>query len=50
MGTPKPFNEFFLADKLVAAAKNKEVSEAEIDVHVKRILTHLVSGESDGTR
>ncbi|WP_291103738.1 MULTISPECIES: glycoside hydrolase family 3 C-terminal domain-containing protein [unclassified Flavobacterium] len=38
MGTPKPFNEFFLADKLIAAAKAGEISEAEIDVHVKRIL------------
>jgi len=41
MGTPKPFNEFFLADKLIAAAKNKEVSEAELDKHVKRILRVL---------
>ncbi|MEO7976113.1 glycoside hydrolase family 3 C-terminal domain-containing protein [Flavobacterium sp.] len=41
MGTPKPFNEFFLADKLIAAAKNKEISEAEIDIHVKRILRTL---------
>jgi beta-glucosidase len=38
MGTPKPFNEFFLADKLIAAAKAGEISEEEIDKHVKRIL------------
>ncbi|WP_100612918.1 glycoside hydrolase family 3 C-terminal domain-containing protein [Confluentibacter lentus] len=41
MGTPKPFNEFFLADKLIAAAKAGEISEAEINKHVKRILTVL---------
>lgn len=41
MGTPKPFNEFFLADKLIAAAKNGEVSEEEINLHVKRILRLL---------
>jgi beta-glucosidase len=38
MGTPKPFNEFFLADKLIAAAKAGEISEVEINKHVKRIL------------
>ncbi|SNR31067.1 glycoside hydrolase family 3 C-terminal domain-containing protein [Lutibacter flavus] len=38
MGTPKPFNEFFLADKLIAAAKAGEISEEEINKHVKRIL------------
>lgn len=38
MGTPKPFNEFFLADKLIAAAKAGEISETEINKHVKRIL------------
>ncbi|PZX93823.1 glycosyl hydrolase [Flavobacterium aquariorum] len=41
MGTPKPFNEFFLADKLIADAKAGKVSEAEIDIHVKRILKVL---------
>lgn len=41
MGTPKPFNEFFLADKLIAAAKAGEISEAEINKHVKRILRVL---------
>lgn len=41
MGTPKPFNEFFLADKLIAAAKNGEISEEEIDKHVRRILRVL---------
>lgn len=48
MGTPKPFNEFFLADKLIAAAKNKEISEAEIDVHVKRILRVLFQVKAMG--
>lgn len=41
MGTPKPFNEFFLADKLIADANAGKVSEAEIDIHVKRILKVL---------
>ncbi|MFI1772379.1 glycoside hydrolase family 3 C-terminal domain-containing protein [Thalassobellus citreus] len=41
MGTPKPFNEYFLADKLIAAAKAGEISKEEIDKHVKRILTVL---------
>lgn len=41
MGTPKPFNEFFLADPLIAAAKAGEISEKEIDKHVKRILNVL---------
>ncbi|NDP28541.1 MAG: glycosyl hydrolase [Flavobacterium sp.] len=39
MGTPtKKFNEFLLADKLIAAVKAGEISEAEIDKHVQRIL------------
>lgn len=41
MGTPKPFNEYFLADKLIAAVKAGEISETEIDKHVKRILRVL---------
>lgn len=41
MGTPKPFHEFFLADKLIAAVKAGEISESEIDIHVKRILKAL---------
>jgi len=52
MGTPKPFNEFFLADKLIAAVKSGEVSEKEIDLHVKRILRNLfqVKAMGGGTR
>lgn len=38
MGTPKPFNEFFLADALIEAFEAGEISEEEIDKHVKRIL------------
>jgi beta-glucosidase len=41
MGTPKPFNEFFLADKLLAAYKTGDISEEEINKHVKRILNVL---------
>lgn len=48
MGTPKPFNEFYLADKLVAATKAGEVSEAEIDIHVKRILRTLFQVKAMG--
>lgn len=48
MGTPKPFNEFFLADKLIAAAKAGEISEAEIDKHVKRILNVLFQVKAMG--
>ncbi|MEO8239325.1 MAG: glycoside hydrolase family 3 C-terminal domain-containing protein [Flavobacterium sp.] len=48
MGTPKPFNEFFLADKLIAAVKSGEVSEAEIDLHVKRILRTLFQVKAMG--
>ncbi|MFI0430238.1 glycoside hydrolase family 3 C-terminal domain-containing protein [Mariniflexile sp. HMF6888] len=50
MGTPKPFNEFFLADKLIAAAKAGEISEAEIDVHVKRILYVLFQVKAMGSK
>jgi beta-glucosidase len=48
MGTPKPFNEFFLADKLIADAKAGKVSEAEIDLHVKRILKVLFQVKAMG--
>ncbi len=41
MGTPKPFNDYFLADKLIAAAKAGEISEEEINKHIKRILRVL---------
>jgi beta-glucosidase len=41
MGTRAPFNEFFLADKLISAVKDAEISEEEIDKHVKRILRVL---------
>ncbi|HSD08688.1 glycoside hydrolase family 3 C-terminal domain-containing protein [Flavobacterium sp.] len=48
MGTPKPFNEFFLADKLIAAVKAGEVSEDEINLHVKRILRTLFQVKAMG--
>ncbi|RUT69760.1 glycosyl hydrolase [Flavobacterium cupreum] len=48
MGTPKPFNEFFLADKLIDAVKSGEVSEAEINLHVKRILRMLFQVKAMG--
>jgi len=48
MGTPKPFNEFFLADKLILAAKEGKISENEIDKHVKRILRVLFQVKAMG--
>ncbi|KAF2512008.1 glycosyl hydrolase [Flavobacterium zhairuonense] len=48
MGTPKPFNEFFLADKLIAAVKAGEIAESEIDLHVKRILRVLFQVKAMG--
>lgn len=48
MGTPKPFNEFFLGDKLIQAAKSGKISEEEIDKHVKRSLRILYSVKSMG--
>lgn len=48
MGTPKPFNEFFLADKLIAAVKAGEISETEINLHVKRILRALFQVKAMG--
>jgi beta-glucosidase len=38
MGTPKPFNEFFLADPLIDSVNAGKISETELDKHVKRIL------------
>ena len=48
MGTPKPFNEFFLADPLIQAVKNGEISEQEINKHVKRILQLMHTLKSMG--
>ncbi|WP_264565807.1 glycoside hydrolase family 3 C-terminal domain-containing protein [Flavobacterium sp. N3904] len=49
MGTPTTkFNEFYLADKLIAAAKSGEISEAEINIHVKRILNVLFQVKAMG--
>ncbi|MDQ6471298.1 glycoside hydrolase family 3 C-terminal domain-containing protein [Flavobacterium sp. LHD-80] len=50
MGTPKPFNEFFLADKLIAAVKAGEIAEKEIDLHVKRILRVLFQVKAMGAK
>ncbi len=48
MGTPKPFNQYFLADQLIAAVKAGEIAEAEIDIHVKRILRALFQVKAMG--
>ncbi|MFV5697232.1 glycoside hydrolase family 3 C-terminal domain-containing protein [Flavobacterium sp. ZT3R17] len=50
MGTPKAFNDFFLADKLIAATKAGEISEAEINIHVKRILGALFQVKAMGAK
>lgn len=49
MGTPKPFKDFYLGDKLLAAVKAGEISEAEIDIHVKRILQALFQVKAMGS-
>ena len=50
MGTRKPANEFFLADKLIAAVKDGKISEEEIDKHIRRILRVLFQVKAiDGT-
>lgn len=46
MGTPKPFNEFFYADALVEKVKSGAISEAEVDIHVKRVLQLMYSLKS----
>lgn len=48
MGTPKPFDEFFLADPLLDSVKAGKISEEEIDKHVKRILRVLYTVKSMG--
>ncbi|QKJ62223.1 glycoside hydrolase family 3 C-terminal domain-containing protein [Flavobacterium sp. M31R6] len=49
MGTPTTkFNEFYLADRLIAAVKAGEISEAEINKHVKRILGVLFQVKAMG--
>ncbi len=48
MGTPKPFNEFFLADPLIDSVKAGKISETEIDSHVKRILQLMHTIKSMG--
>lgn len=48
MGTPKPFDEFFLADPLIDSVKAGKISEAEIDPHIRRILRLLYTVKSIG--
>ena len=48
MGTPKSFDEFFLADPLLDSVKAGKISEAEIDKHVKRILRLMYTVKSMG--
>ena len=48
MGTPKPFNQYFLADNLIAAVRAGEISESEIDIHIKRILRALFQVKAMG--
>lgn len=48
MGTRKPFDDFFLADALVEAARAGKITEDEIDKHVKRILRVLYQVKAMG--
>lgn len=48
MGTPKPFNEFFLANPLMDSLKAGKISENDIDKHVKRILQLMYTLKSMG--
>ncbi|MGZ0015963.1 glycoside hydrolase family 3 C-terminal domain-containing protein [Yeosuana sp. AK3] len=48
MGTPKPFNEFFLANPLMDSLKAGKISESDIDKHVKRILQLMYTLKSMG--
>ena len=38
MGTEAPFDQYYFAQPLIAAVKNNEVSEAEVDASVRRVL------------
>lgn len=38
MGTPKPFNEYFLAQPLIDSVKAGKINETELDKHVKNVL------------
>ncbi|SFC69819.1 beta-glucosidase [Zunongwangia mangrovi] len=48
MGTPKDFDEYFLAQPLIDSAKAGKISETEIDKHVKRVLRVMYSVKSMG--
>ena len=48
MGTPRPFDEFFLADPLLDSVRAGKIPEAEIDKHVRRILRLMYTVKSMG--
>jgi len=48
MGTPKDFDEYFLAQPLIDSTKARKISETEIDKHVKRVLSVMYSVKSMG--
>jgi beta-glucosidase len=48
MGTPKPFNEFYLADPLMDSIRVGKMSEVELDIHLKRILRLMHTVKSMG--
>lgn len=50
MGTPKPFNEYYLADPLLKAIQEGKVSEEEVNKHIKRILQVMFSIKSLGNK
>ena len=50
MGTPKDFDEYYLAQPLIDSAKAGKISEGEIDKHVKRVLRVMYSVKSMGAK
>jgi beta-glucosidase len=48
MGTPRPFDEFFLADPLIDSVRAGKISEEEINTHVRRILRLMFTINSMG--
>ena len=48
MGTAKPFDEFYFAKPLIEAVRSGEISEAEVDEHVRRVLRLMFTLKSMG--
>ncbi len=46
MGTNAPFDEYYFADPLIAAVKAGEISEEEVNKHVRRVLRVMYNIQS----